>query len=302
MSTKNCNPLNSVYCNLKIKLAGNLSEKDLAGLYSCTLCNDCHTADFNRGAREMAVSRSLVAPHVSTIGRNIREKGNPYGISGNRAGSGKCDTILFRGCTPTYKAPEILAAVESLLGKKGVQYGLIDNETCCGNVLFNLGDKASGAEVVRANIAKFKAAGVKKIITVCPGCYTSFNKYYKGQDGFNPEVVLAVDLLSGFTLAGDFAIQDPCHGKEKSEVVRSLLPGSANKSVSPCCGAGSGVMTHDRLLASSKAEKAVGASQSKIVTYCPFCYLSLSAARPEKVSDIYVMLDKHARPSAPAHE
>src|SRR5512146_1150717 len=92
MSAKNCNPLNSVYCNLKVKLAGGLSEKDLAGLYSCTLCNECHTADFNRGAREMAVSRSLVAPHVSTIGRNIREKGNPYGIAGKRAGSGKCET------------------------------------------------------------------------------------------------------------------------------------------------------------------------------------------------------------------
>jgi Fe-S oxidoreductase len=236
MSANNCNPLNSVYCNLKVKLAGSLSEKDLAGLYSCTLCNECHTADFNRGAREIAVSRSFVAPHVSSIGKNILEKGNPYGLTGQRAGSGKCETILFRGCTPTYKTPEILAAVESLLKKKGVEYGLVDDETCCGNLLFNLGDRASGSEAVKRNIAKFKAARVKKIITVCPGCYSAFNKYYKGQDGFNPEVVLAVDLLGGMTVAGnfaagDFAIQDPCHGREKSSVVRNLLPGSANKGV-----------------------------------------------------------------------
>lgn len=292
MSPKNCNPLNSVYCNLKVKIAGNLSEKDLDGLYSCTLCNECHTADINRGARNIAVGRDFIAPHVGLIARNIRESGNPYGITGQRNGSGKRETILFRGCTPTYKTPDILTAVERLLSKKGVEYGTIDGETCCGNILFNLGDRTSGAEVVRDNIAKFKASGVKRIITVCPGCYSAFNKYYKGQDGFNPEVVLAVDLLSGTVIDGSFAIQDPCHGKEKGNVVRRILPGAGNKSVSPCCGAGSGVMTHDKLLASAKAVKAIEGSQVKIVTYCPFCYLNLSTAKPDGVEDIYVLLDK----------
>ncbi len=31
MSDKNCNPLNSVYCNLKVKLAGTLSERTSTG-------------------------------------------------------------------------------------------------------------------------------------------------------------------------------------------------------------------------------------------------------------------------------
>jgi Fe-S oxidoreductase len=281
-----------VYCNLKVKLAGGLSEKDLVGLYSCTLCNECHTADFNRGAREIAISRSLVAPHVGAIGKNIREMGNPYGLTGKRHGSGKCETVLFRGCTPTYKTPEILEAVESLLKKKGVEYGLIDDETCCGNVLFNLGDRASGVEVVKRNIAKFKAAGVKKIITVCPGCYSAFKKYYKGQGGFIPEVVLAVDLLGGMTVKGDYAVQDPCHGKEKSGVVRSLLPGSANKSLSPCCGSGAGLMSHDPLLAQAKAQKAFEGKPAKVVTYCPFCYANLRAVKQGEVTDLYVLMDR----------
>ncbi len=199
MSTKNCNPFNSVYCNLKVKLTGSLSENDLNGLYSCTLCNECHTAGFNLTAREIAVARSLVAPHVSVIGRNIRESGNPYGVNDTRKGDGPdpSGTILFRGCTPAYKTPEILASVESLLRRKGIGYGFMDGEACCGNILFSLGDRASGTEAVRANIAKFNAAGVKRIITICPGCYEAFNKYYKGQDGFDAEVVLAVDLLEG---------------------------------------------------------------------------------------------------------
>jgi len=291
MSPKNCNPLNSVYCNLKVKIAGNLSEKDLDGLYSCTLCNECHTAEINRGARNIAVGRDFIAPHVGLIARNIRESGNPYGVTEKRSGSGKCETILFRGCTPAYKTPEMLTAVERLLKRKGIEYGLIDDEKCCGNILFNLGDRAAGSETVKNNIEKFKKAGVKRIITICPGCYAAFNKRYKGVEGFNPEIVLAVDLLGGLTLAGEgFVVQDACHAKDKGNTVRSLLSGSGAKSAGPCCGAGAGLMTHDRLLAGEKAKKVFDGSQAKVVTYCPFCYLNLSAVKPDGVSDIYVLL------------
>jgi Fe-S oxidoreductase len=297
MSDKNCNPLNSVYCNLKVKLTGNLSEKDLDGLYSCTLCNECHTAPLNRGAREIAVGKNAIAPHVRIIAGNIRRHGNPYGAVGVRKGKGPdaSGTILFRGCTPTFKTPEILASVESLLTQQGIGYGFIDDEPCCGNILFNLGDRATGSEIVDENIARFKAAGVKRIITVCPGCYSAFNKYYKGRNGFDPEVVLAVDLLEGMTVKGEgFLVQDPCHAKEKGEAVRKLLPGASNKNASPCCGAGAGVMTHDRLLAGAKAQKAFNGGSAKVVTYCPFCFTNLKAARPGAVSDIYVLLDENA--------
>lgn len=292
MSAKSCNPLNSVYCNLKVKIAGNLNEKDLDSLYDCTLCNDCHTADFNRGAREIAVSRNFIAPHVGIIRKNISETGNPYGDSSKRHGSGTCETILFRGCTPAYKTPEMLAAVESLLQRKSISYGLIEDETCCGNILFNLGDRASGMDAVSRNIKKFRAAGVERIVTICPGCYSAFSKYYKGVDGFNPEIVLAVDLLDGMEARGEgYVIQDPCHAKEKGSIVRKLLPGASNKSASPCCGAGSGLLTHDKLLAGEKAKKAFDGENSTIVTYCPFCYLNLRAVRPEKVLDAYQLIN-----------
>ncbi|MGB9979955.1 heterodisulfide reductase-related iron-sulfur binding cluster [Methanobacterium sp.] len=150
-------------------------------------------------------------------------------------------------------------------------------------------------EAVGRNIAKFKAAGVKRIITICPGCYNAFNKYYKGYSGFKPEIVLAIDMLNGLTLKGDnFIIQDPCHAKEKSSNVRKILTGSKNEDTSPCCGAGGGVMAHDKRLASTKARKAVE-NPEKIVTYCPFCYLNLSAVRPDGVGDIYMLLQNQNR-------
>ncbi len=289
-----CFPLNSIYCTLKMKLTGNMNEKDLSKLYRCTLCNHCRTASFNQGTREKAVCNNLVTPHVAKISENITKFGNSHGFKAVYVEKRQeiMETVLFKGCTPTYKAPEILASAENLLESNGVRYGIINNETCCGNILFNLGDYESGREAVRKNIEKFKAAGVKKIITICPGCYNAFNKYYKGQDRFNPEIILAVDLLNESISTGEeFLIQDPCNAKEKADNVRRILPGSKNKSASSCCGAGAGVMAHDKQLASTKAKKAVEGNSEKIITYCPFCYLNMSSIRPDKVTDIYMLLD-----------
>ena len=293
--TANCSPISSVFSNIKIRAKGSLNEKDLNELYKCNLCNRCHLAGFNHGARERAVNKNLLTPHVTTIKHNINKFGNPYGIDEVREGDEEKnkETVLFRGCTPSYKIPETLESAENLLTNESINYNLIDNETCCGNILFNLGDNKSGFEVVKKNVEKFKAAGVKKIITICPGCYNAFNKYYKGYDGFNPEIILAIDLLDQLEVSGDeFVVQDPCHAKEKGNTVRKILSGAKNKSTSQCCGAGGGVMAHDEQTSVSRAIKAVGNSSKKIVTYCPFCYLNLSSVNPDKVSDIYMLLDE----------
>jgi len=176
------------------------------------------------------------------------------------------ETVLFKGCPPTYKTPEILKAAENL---------------------------ASGFEAVRKNIEKFKAGGVRRIITICPGCYNAFCKYYIGHDGFSPEIILAIDLLNGLTITGDdFTVQDPCHAKEKAYSVRMIVPSRILIEESLCCGAGGGVMAHDKSLAKLKARKAAD-NPEKIVTYCPFCYLNLSSVKPDKIFDTYMLLDNH---------
>jgi Fe-S oxidoreductase len=233
-------------------------------------------------------------PHVVTIKENINNFGNPYGIDHVREGNGEKNikTVLFRGCTPSYKIPEILESAETLFNNNGINYGLLNNETCCGNILFNLGDYEAGLEVVKKNVEKFKAAGVKRIITICPGCYNAFNKYYKGFEGFNPEILLAVDLMDEINISGEFVIQDPCHAKEKGKNVRKIIKNSENESLSQCCGAGGGVIAHDEQTAVSRAIKAVEKSPKKIVTYCPFCYLNLSSVNSDEVIDIYMLLNE----------
>lgn len=300
MKTKNvdkedCSPLNSLYCNLKLTITGKLNQQDLNNLYSCNLCNDCRLGGVNNNAREKAVSKGLETGHLIQIRENIKEHGNSYGIMREKIGEAdfRCKTLLFRGCTPTYQAPEILKAAENLLKSQGAEYGVMDDEVCCGNILFNLGDVEFGYEVVNENIARFKAAGVERIITLCPGCYHAFNKYYAGKEGFHPEIVLALDLLpTSNHLRGSFHIQDPCHAREKADAVRRILPGSNNLEVSPCCGAGGGVTAHNKQLATNKGVKALE-NKRKVVTYCPFCYLNLSSLKPHAVQDLYLLLSEN---------
>jgi Fe-S oxidoreductase len=52
-------------------------------------------------------------------------------------------------------------------------------------------------------------------------------------------------------------------------------------------------MSHDRLLAESKALKAFNGGSTKVVTYCPFCYANLISVKPGEVSDLYVLLEQH---------
>lgn len=193
----------------------------------------------------------------------------------------------------TYQTPEILKAAENLLKSQGVEYGVLGDEICCGNILFNLGDEDFGREVVKENITRFMAAGVERIITICPGCYQAFNKYYAGKEGFHPEIVLALDLLpESNPLRGSFHIQDSCHAREKADKVRKIVPGSNNKGASPCCGAGAGVMAHNKSLATNKAVNTLE-NKEKVVAYCPFCYLNLSSLKPHAVQDLYLLLSEN---------
>ncbi len=296
-------PDRSILRYLKMALTGKLDDEDVRRLYRCTLCNGCWLSGFSRQTRYMAVKKGIVPVHLASIRESVARCGNPYGVamaadggtvcsSAPRGVGEGCDTLLFRGCTARLKAPEIQKAARELLDKKGIRYRLMD-EGCCGYTLFNLGDRDAAYAAVDRNIEAFKAAGIKRIITVCPGCHSAFREYYRGRNGFSAEVVLAIDLLKGVSVpAKGVTVHDPCHAKEKSDLARSLLKGAKEEGTGACCGAGGGVMSFDRMLAGARAERITGENPGTIVTYCPFCYLNLSRAGGDKVIDLYVLMSK----------
>ena len=308
LNNVDCSPMSNIYYNLKMRLKKDLNIKDVTKIYNCNLCNSCHLAGFNLNTREKVVDKSIVLPEITEIRKNIGEYGNSYGEqkSYTRSTANEIDdpqetmeTVLFRGCTPTYKTPEILQAAETLLETEGIKYSVMDDETCCGNILFNMGDKNGGNEVVKANIDKFKKHRVKRIITICPGCYNAFNEYYKEIIGFKPEIVLAIDMLKeqGYS-DEELVVQDPCHARQKAGTVRKILLSALNENVASCCGAGGGLKAHNSSLANARAKKIVDNISPRIVTYCPFCYLNLNSINSNKITDIYMLLVENKEVSA----
>lgn len=102
MNKEDCSPLNSLYCNLKIRITGSLNQHDMNHLYSCNLCNDCRLGGVNHQARKLAVTKGLETDHIVRIRENIKYFGNSYGMIREQNGHDefKHKTLLFRGCTP----------------------------------------------------------------------------------------------------------------------------------------------------------------------------------------------------------
>jgi fumarate reductase (CoM/CoB) subunit B len=287
-------PHRSINRLIKLGLTGKLNDGDLKSLYACTLCNGCYLAPVQRLTRNMAVRKGIVASHLSMIRDSVASTGNSYGVvsdGGTPAAVMPADTLLFAGCTARYRAPEILDAAKKLLDARGIQYHRMADETCCGYTLYNLGDREAAGRAVAANVAKFKAAGVKRIITICPGCYEAFHKMYKGRDGFQPEITLALDLMKEARVEEhNVIVHDPCHAKGRHDMVRDIVKNAGDEGTGGCCGAGGGLISWDRMMAESRAKRLSSECGRKVVTYCPLCYLNYKSVDPVNVADLYVLM------------
>jgi fumarate reductase (CoM/CoB) subunit B len=291
-------PHRSINRLVKLALTGKLNAGDLKSMYACTLCNGCYLAPVQRLTREMAARKGIAPSHLATIEGSVDMTGNAYGVVADGgtavAGDPSSDTLLFAGCTARYRAPEILAVVTKLLDAKGIKYRTMADETCCGYTLYNPGDRMASDRAVDANIPKFKAAGVKRIITICPGCYEAFHKLYRGKEGFRSEVMLALDLLEDARIEEkDVIVHDPCHAK-RHDLVREIVTNAGDESTGGCCGSGGGLISWDRTMAESRAKRLISDSGRKVITYCPPCYPNFKRANPESVSDIYVLMASQA--------
>ena len=73
-------------------------------------------------------------------------------------------------------------------------------------------------------------------------------------------------------------------------MVRGIVKNAGEESTGGCCGAGGGLISWDRMIAESRAKRLIKENGSKVVTYCPLCYLNYKRADPERVADLYVLM------------
>ena len=309
------------------------SEGLLNAIYACTVCGACYEkckqiTNVELGApelfeamrHEMATKGWILDEHRAIVAK-IKETRNAYGEKYKykydaKSTDSNADVLYYIGCTARYRVPEIADAMLAIFNKLGIKYQVMDEEWCCGSVLFRTGQVEAAEELVAHNVEEIKKSGAKTVVFTCPGCMKTFKNNYPdmGVELVHATEFLARRLGNGMNLnKGDMkvAYHDPCHlGRDLGiyDEPRAVLSEVAEiKSMKRereqawCCGSGGGVKSayDDFALwcATERLKEAREAGAEALVSACPFCKRNLrEAAEKEgkgtRVYDIVELVDK----------
>ncbi|MEM2876191.1 MAG: (Fe-S)-binding protein [Candidatus Bathyarchaeia archaeon] len=306
----------------EIALTGRMITCQQDKLWSCTTCSNCRVRcpknlnplEFLIDIRSMAVEGGQITPTIRDALESVFKNGNPWGrIRSKRSEwaqglnvkhvSQGVDILYFVGCTPAYdpRIQDVARSLAKCLEKSGIKFGTLGNEeNCCGNEVYGMGEKGLFELIVEENIKTFKKYDVKHVVTSCPHSYHAFKNRY-GQRDF--EVKHHTQLLAESIEEGNLKIlrdvnktviyHDPCFlGKqngvyeEPRRVIQSipgvdLIEFERNRERSLCCEGGGGRMWVDipgERLAAMRVREAVEAGAELLVTACPFCILTFEDA------------------------
>lgn len=198
--------------------------------------------------------------------------------------------LYFRGCTAREKQPSIQDATEKLLNLAGVDYHILEDESCCGSVLLRTGFLNDAEELIKKNSEVFKD---ETVLTSCAGCYKTLKEDYENIDVMHVSQLLRQLIAEGrldFSKK-DFNVtyHDSCHLGRHMEIFddpRSVIESVAdivemenNRENSLCCGAGGGVKSAYPEIADELAKSRIGQAKDTgceiLITACPFCKLNL---------------------------
>lgn len=198
--------------------------------------------------------------------------------------------LYFRGCTAREKQTGIQKSTELLLNRAGVDYHILDDESCCGSVLLRTGFLKEASEQIDKNTRVFKG---EKILTSCAGCYKTLKEDYEGLDVIHISQLLnqlIKDNKLNITKKDmDVTYHDSCHlgrhmevfdaPREVIESVGNLVEMENIRDESLCCGAGGGVKSaYPEIadeMAKSRLKQAKDTGCETLITACPFCKLNL---------------------------
>ncbi len=227
----------------------------------------------------------------------------------------KADMVYFAGCVASYRAPQIARSTAKLLTHFGTEFAILrENETCCGNPLVNSGQTADFESVVKHNVAAFKEAGAKQVVTSCACGYNTLKfDYPKVAGELDFEVVHITEVLAGLikegklrpekTLKGKVTYHDPCHlarlgGKiiKEPRVAIKSIPGvelvemEGNGRDTQCCGRYPVELPElSMLTGENRIKDAQNIDAGTMVTACSFCDWNLKRAAKSLSAEIRVI-------------
>jgi len=298
-------------------------------LFSCTTCRKCVLAcketcvgvdllDVIDKGRQLFIEEMIGPMPQQKKALEFSERyGNPYGMLPSERkewlkglgvpnfsrGVG-LEVLLYIGCTAPHdsRVADMTRAVIKLLEKAQVQFGILEDEVCCGCPPLRLGEELLFEDLSEKNLNQFKSLGVKRIVTLSPHCFDTFiNKYPKEEmqgikiqhySQFLADLIEQKRLVFNSRIEKKVTYEDPCYlGRhndiyEEPRKVLNSIPGielvefRRSRADSLCCGGGGGRMWADfeaerERLANIRVREALDVGTEIIVTACPFCLINI---------------------------
>jgi len=301
-------------------------------LYTCTTCKNCaeqcpmkfapDIIDWIVGARSDMVEKGRIPPRVARFFEAVQGYGNPFKLlrtdraawaNGTKLFTAGDEFLLYVGCLGSYDehGQKMAKSLIEVLRALNVSFGIMGNdEECCGNEVYMLGEIGLFQSMAEKNVQKFKELGVKKVVTLCPHGYNTLKNNYPGLDeGF--KVYHYTELLAELVQRKKVKLsqqkirvtyQDPCFlGRynnvyDEPRLALKSIPGlelaemERNRKDAFCCGGGSGNFVMDLLAggedtpARVRIREAYATGADTLAVACPGCMTMLTdAAKTENL-------------------
>ena len=228
-------PVGRLQVARKVLQGSELSSEEVAGIYNCLKCGRCNIVcppEIDICGIVRRAQASLVEQGIGPLEKpnrimdSIRNLGNA--VNGNPTKKWdwlpekfpikESDTLLYTGCISSFSYPQAALSSYLLLKKLDVDFTMLKDEDCCGYFYYYIGRMDLARDYFEKTVEKFKRAGIKRIITICAGCYHNFKNWYPellGKTDF--EIIhisqLIPGLLKGRELNKDgreMTYHDPC--------------------------------------------------------------------------------------------
>ncbi len=338
---------------------GHLSIEDVAEDYvHCTMCGACElrcpntlftgdfyrfrqrTIDVVRAMRTLAVEQGIHQKNWERWAELTDRWGNEPVLGWAKETSGSKvrawaagldiptggETILFADCEAAFNRPSVPRAVALILQAAGVEFGLMNQQWCCGGPMWETGYADIALKMAEHNILDWRKTGSKRIVCLDPHDYiTIVENYPKLDAGFDEfEIVLAVDLIAELLREGKLQLttpiertityHDPCRLNKRMGVWQSpreilrAIPGLTFIDVdhvtqwSYCSGAGSNLFVEKPEITAEISKRRIDKAKEldgvdMLVSACPWSERPLSEqgeAQGLEVMDIFELVAEAA--------
>jgi Fe-S oxidoreductase len=215
-------------------------------------------------------------------------------------GAPQVDTLFFPGCSLVSYAPEVVRTVGAWLDEAGIAWAL--SLDCCGSPLMSAGLFERSLALREKVLAQVRACGIKRVITICPGCGEELAEIFDEDVDIVPLTELLLQqgetaILSRPPVSTEtVTIFDSCHDRwdgRHGTALRQLISTGAlgNRQLiemphhgkdTLCCGAGGAVAAFDPVITQNRVQRvldeAAQTGAKTVLTVCPTCTYTLAQA------------------------